>query len=58
MEVSYTIVRLLQAFPSIRLPEDEKSDGPVGTERQLLTLVLCSANGCRVELERDAGGHD
>ena len=49
MEVSYTIVRLLQAFTTIRLPSGEK-DEPVGTERQRLTLVLSSADGCRVEL--------
>ena len=51
MEVSYTIVRLLQAFRRIRLPDGEKNE-PVGTERQRLTLVLCSADGCRVKLEK------
>lgn len=50
MEVSYTIVRLLQAIPKISLPKGEADNGPVGTERQRLTLVLSSANGCRVEL--------
>ena len=49
MEVSYTIVRLLQDFTTIRLPSGEKNE-PVGTERQRLTLVLSSADGCRVEL--------
>ena len=49
MEVSYTIVRLLQAFATIRLPSGETNE-PVGTERQRLTLVLSSADGCRVEL--------
>ena len=49
MEVSYTIVRLLQAFTTIRLPNGEKNE-PVGSERQRLTLVLSSADGCRVEL--------
>ena len=49
MEVSYTIVRLLQAFATIRLPSGEKNE-PIGTERQRLTLVLSSADGCRVEL--------
>jgi len=47
MEVSYTVVRLLQTFVSIRLPEGERIE-PVGTERQKLTLVLSSADGCRV----------
>ena len=53
MEVSYTIVRLLQAFTTIRLPSGEKNE-PVGTERQRLTLVLSSADGCRVELVKRA----
>ena len=54
MEVSYTIVRLLQAFRTIRLPEGEKNE-VVGTERQRLTLVLSSADGCRVEIEKRVG---
>ncbi|CAF9923181.1 MAG: hypothetical protein ALECFALPRED_002318 [Alectoria fallacina] len=51
MEVSYTIVRLLQAFETITLPGGETNE-PVGTERQRLTLVLSCADGCRVELEK------
>lgn len=51
MEVSYTIVRLLQHFPKIVLPEGEVNEA-VGTERQRLTLVLSSADGCRVEIAR------
>ncbi|KAF2177492.1 cytochrome P450 [Zopfia rhizophila CBS 207.26] len=47
MEVSYTIVRLLQTFQVIELPVGEPIE-PVGTERQRLTLVLSSADGCRV----------
>jgi hypothetical protein len=47
MEVSYTVVRLLQSFPTIKLPKGELVE-PVGTERQTLTLVLSSADGCRV----------
>ncbi|KAF7114046.1 hypothetical protein CNMCM5793_007026 [Aspergillus hiratsukae] len=49
MEVSYTVVRLLQTFPSIVLPKGEPIQ-PVGSERQRLTLVLSSADGCRVEI--------
>lgn len=49
MEVSYTIVRLLQRFLAIRLPVGEVNE-PVGTERQTLTLVLSGADGCRVEI--------
>lgn len=48
-EVSYTIVRLLQAFPIISLPVNDTNEPP-GTERQRLTLVLLSADGCRVKL--------
>ena len=54
MEVSYVVVRLLQKFPLIGLPVGEKNE-PVGTEKQRLTLVLSSADGCRVELGRSAG---
>jgi cytochrome P450 len=52
MEVSYTVVRLLQTFPVIRLPAGEPVE-PVGTERQKLTLVLSSADGCRVTVRMD-----
>lgn len=51
MEVSYTIVRLLQACPLISFPEGEKVE-IVGMEKQRLTLVLSSADGCRVQIER------
>lgn len=51
MEVSYTIVRLLQAASSITLPPGEKFE-PVGGEKQRLTLVLSSADGCRVNFIR------
>jgi cytochrome P450 len=49
MEISYTVVRLLRVFPVIKLPEGEQIE-PVGTERQRLTLVLSSADGCRVDI--------
>lgn len=50
METYYTIIRLLQTFPHIRLPKDEPVE-PIGTEKQRLTLVLSSADGCRVEIK-------
>ena len=50
MEVSYTIVRLLLAFRSIKLPLDEDREEKIGSERQRLTLVLAPADGCRVEI--------
>ncbi len=52
MEASYTIVQLLQAFPTIKIPAGEVIE-PVGTERQNLTLVLSSADGCRVSVGLD-----
>jgi cytochrome P450 len=51
MEVSYTLIRLLQEFPVITLPAHEKNE-PIGTEKQRLTLVLSSADGCRVQVGR------
>lgn len=52
MEVSYTIVRMLQAFSKISLPQEEPNE-PTGSERQRLTLVLSSAEGCKVEISQE-----
>ncbi len=49
MEISYTLVRLMQATTSITLPEDEQF-GVIGLEKQRLTLVLAPADGCKVRL--------
>jgi cytochrome P450 len=49
LQTSYTVVRLLRNYAVIQLPKGEVVE-PVGTERQLLTLVLSSADGCRVSL--------
>ncbi|OIW28801.1 cytochrome P450 [Coniochaeta ligniaria NRRL 30616] len=51
MEVSYTVVRLLQTFSRIELPVGQQIE-PVGTERQVLTLVLSSADGCKVTIKK------
>jgi len=51
MKISYTIVRLLQTCSVVTLPAGEKVE-PVGMERQRLTLVLSSEDGCRVKIER------
>ncbi|KAI9650184.1 hypothetical protein NHQ30_000197 [Ciborinia camelliae] len=51
MEIYYTTVRLLQTFPTICLPEGEIVEPP-GTEKQRLTLVLSSADGCRVSFSQ------
>ncbi|THD00207.1 hypothetical protein EYZ11_000257 [Aspergillus tanneri] len=50
MEVSYTVIRLLQTFATIKLPKEERIE-PVGSEKQRLTLVLSSADGCRVQIQ-------
>ena len=50
-EIYYTVVRLLQHYPVIELPASEPNE-PTGTEKQRLTLVLSSADGCVVELQR------
>ena len=49
MLISYTVVRVMQAFPRIELPPGEIWEEP-GTERQHLTLTLSRADGCRVLL--------
>jgi hypothetical protein len=48
-EAAYTIVRIFERYPSIRLPVGERVD-LVGAEKQTMTLVLQITNGCNVEL--------
>lgn len=48
-EAAYTIVRLLQRFPSITLPDGEKIE-LAGVEKQSVTIVLRSTTGCKVNL--------
>jgi cytochrome P450 len=48
-EAAYTVVRLLQRFPAIRLPSGEKVE-LTGVEKQTMTLVVSITDGCRVEL--------
>lgn len=48
-EAAYTVVRLLQRYPVIKLPEGERVD-IVGAEKQTMTLVIQIADGCKVEL--------
>ena len=49
LEIAYTIARMVQVFPQIRVPSDEASVR-VGMEKQNLTLVVSSADGCVVSL--------
>jgi hypothetical protein len=49
-EASYGIVRILQTFPNLRLPPDLPIE-PSGKEKQTLTIVVASADGCKVLLD-------
>ena len=49
-EASYGLVRLLQAYPDLRIPPGTKV-GPTGQEKQMLTLVVSSLDGCKVVLD-------
>jgi hypothetical protein len=46
-EAAYTVVRILQRFPIIKMPSDEIFE-KTGREQQTLTIVLSVANGCRI----------
>ena len=48
LETTYTIARLIQRFPFISVPEDENCE--IGKEKQLLTIALSCAEGCRLRL--------
>jgi hypothetical protein len=48
-EAAYTIFRLLQRFPSLTLPENEKIE-LAGVEKQTVTMMLRSTQGCNVKL--------
>lgn len=48
-EAAYTVVRLLHHFPTIRLPAGQKVE-IIGVEKQTMTLVLSSTEGCMVDL--------
>lgn len=50
MEASYAVVRILQTYLNIRLPPGEQNL-PVGGEKHNLTIVMSSAEGCKVLLE-------
>lgn len=48
-EAAYTIVRILQRFPIIKLQEGEEVE-LIGVEKQRLTLVISIADGCNIEV--------
>lgn len=49
MEASYAIVKIIQTFPHLRLPEGVEKEA-TGQEKQNLTIVVSSAEGCKVLL--------
>jgi hypothetical protein len=49
MQGSYAMIRLLQAFPNVRLPPGFPIE-PVGAERQSFTIVLSPLDGVQVLL--------
>lgn len=49
MEASCGIIRIIQKFPDLRLPPGIPQV-PTGQERQSLTIVVSSAEGCKVML--------
>lgn len=50
MEASYAVIRILQAFPNIRLAPGVPNE-PVGVERQVYTIGLAPADGVKVSLK-------
>jgi len=49
-EAGYAVARILQRFPSIELPENEVVK-KTGKERQTITIVLSSSDGCKVNVK-------
>jgi len=48
-EAAYTIVRIIQKFPTIKLPEGEVME-LTGVEKQTMTLVMSITEGCKIKL--------
>lgn len=48
-EAGYVLVKTVQTFPNIRLPEELLREG-TGIERQNLTILVSSAEGCKILL--------
>ncbi|CAN9124789.1 unnamed protein product [Alternaria alternata] len=49
LEAGYTVARLVQKFPFLTVPQDDPVVA-VGKEKQILTLVVASGDGCRVHM--------
>lgn len=52
VEASYAVARIIQVFPHISVPPGEP-EVEVGKEKQTLTLVVSSSEGCRVQLQAE-----
>lgn len=50
MEASCAIVKILQTFPNVRLPDGYAIES-TGQERQTLGILITSADGCKVVLD-------
>ena len=50
-EAGYIVVRLLQSFANIKLPDREAVE-LVGVEKQVATLFISIKDGCRVEISQ------
>ncbi len=51
-ETAYTVARMIQWFPYWTVPDGETTE--LGKEKQLLTIVVSCAEGCRVRLSETA----
>lgn len=49
-EAAYTVVRILQEFAFVKIPNDEPAE-MLGLEKQALTLTMSIGQGCRVVLK-------
>ena len=49
-EAAYTVVRILQRYPTIGKPNDE-SDEKTGKEKQTMTMVISITEGCRINFQ-------
>jgi hypothetical protein len=49
-EAAYTVVRILQEFSSVKIPDDEPAE-LLGLEKKVLTLTMSIGQGCRVLIE-------
>jgi hypothetical protein len=52
-EAAQAVVRILQQFPYISIPVGEKVE-LIGTEKQTMTIIISSSNGCRVQTRTTA----